>query len=305
MKINKGIWKTGVLAAAMTLVFAMFIMRVDDWSKGLGSGFVAYGQTGGSTGGGTTSTGCGTTSSGSSGTTTVCATKVIPQIVAGDGYKTLIQVINTGTSTVTVNGDFYNTNGSTSTGSYTRTDSAGATTSFVGTMAGTSLPANGILIIKAEKTTPGLFVNWGSISATGPVTVASAFDYTVGAVLYSRVGVSASPSDMKQFVIPRSRDTVTGQDVGFAVVNTGSTSATANVVLRGAAGQTLATKDLTLAAKSQTAVFASEFFGSALKDAAGTTYGFLTFTSTSSQFAALALTVEGASLASYPVERLQ
>ncbi len=300
---NKGIWKTGLLAVAITLVAGMFVLRMDDWSKGLNSEFVAYGQSGGTTGT-TTTTGCGVTS-GATGTSTVCATKVIPQIVAGDGYKSLIQIINTGSSTVTVTGEFYNTNGTASTGSYTKIDTAGVSSTFIGTMTATSLPANGILILKAEKTTPGLFVNWGSISSTGSVTVASAFDYTVGGILYSRVGVSASPSDMKQFVIPRTRDTVTGQDVGFAIVNTGTTSATATVTLRGAAGQVLGTKDLTLAAKAQTAVFTAEFFGSALKDTAGATYAFLNFSSDKSQFAALALAVEGASLASYPVERLQ
>src|SRR5438552_18750283 len=69
---NKRILKTGALAAAMTIVFAIFALRAAEWTKGLDSEFLVYGAATGSTGG-TTGTG------GSSG---VASTKVLPQIVA-------------------------------------------------------------------------------------------------------------------------------------------------------------------------------------------------------------------------------
>src|SRR5437870_7055940 len=73
---HKRMLKTGALAAAMTIVFAIFAFRAAEWTKGLDSEFIVYGQaTGGSTG---TNTGGGTTGGG----TTV--TRVIPQIAAGN-----------------------------------------------------------------------------------------------------------------------------------------------------------------------------------------------------------------------------
>ena len=313
MKINKGIWKTAVLAAAITLVGSMFIMRLDDWSKGLNSGFIVYGQSGTT---GTTSA-C-SPSSGTSGTTSVCVIKVIPHVVAGGKYKTTIQIINTSGATVNVSGDFFNQDGTKSTATFTQ-DLNGKTATFVGSMTAASLAANAVLVISVEKD-GALFVNWGEIIATSNVSVSAAFELRetakdpvsgkdVPANLLSRVGVTASPADMQQFVIPRIRNVSNALDVGYAIANTGSTAATITVTLRDASGQnTLATKSLTLNAMSQTAIFANEFFGVALNDkdsATKTGYQSLTFTSDKGQFAAMALAIEGPNLASFPVDRIQ
>src|SRR5258706_514869 len=54
---NKRIWKTGALAVAMTVVFAIFAFIAADWTKGLSSEFIVYGQastgSSGGSGGGT------------------------------------------------------------------------------------------------------------------------------------------------------------------------------------------------------------------------------------------------------------
>jgi hypothetical protein len=300
MMIDKRIWKTGVLAVVITLIGSMFVMRLDEWSRGMNSDFLVYGQTSPGTGGGTGGSG-----------TTAGITKIIPQIALGSydngvtRYTTYIQVINTGSTTATVSGSFYNPNGTPSTAPITALVD-GVTSSVVGTLAPTSLAVNRSLVLTATSTGAGV-VNWGSITSTGSISVAAAFELRESAnnTLLSRVGIAASPADMKEFVIPRSRNAASGLDVGFAVVNTGATSAVTTVVLRDAAGATLATKDLTLAAKSQTAVFAREFFGAALTDPAGTNFQYMTFTSTSFSYAALALAIEGANLASFPVDRLQ
>jgi len=280
--IIKGIWKTGVAAVAITLAAATFIMRADDWKR-LNS--------------------------------TVTVTRIIPQIVFGslDGgltrYTTYIQIINTGSATVSVNADFYKANaggvaGTPSTASFTKTVDS-ATTPFTGTLTATSLAVNRSILLTAASTGAG-DVNWGSITATGNITVSAVFEIRDGVTgaLHSRVGVAASPADMKQFVIPRNRSIQAGLDVGFAIVNTGTTAATASVELRDALGNSLATRNLTLEAKGHHAEFTSQFF-TALTDVAGNNFHSLTFTSTSPQFAALALAIEGANLASLPVERLQ
>src|SRR4051812_5532644 len=92
------ILKTGALAAAMTVVFAIFAFRAADWTRGLSSEFIVYGQAGSGGSGGSGGTG-------GSGATT----KVVPQIAAGNygdvepkNYGTVIEVVNPGTTAVTL-----------------------------------------------------------------------------------------------------------------------------------------------------------------------------------------------------------
>ena len=68
VEYNKGIWKTAALAIAVTLAFAVFVFKFEDWTRDFKSEFVFAQSTG--TGGGT----------GSSGTS---VTKIIPQVAVG------------------------------------------------------------------------------------------------------------------------------------------------------------------------------------------------------------------------------
>src|ERR1041385_5319187 len=102
--INKRILKTGALAVALTVVFAIFAFRAADWTKGLNSEFIVYGQSGSGSSGGST------------GITSNPTTKVIPQIAAGafdvaTYYGTVIEVSNPNSSAITVNAKFYNEDG--------------------------------------------------------------------------------------------------------------------------------------------------------------------------------------------------
>jgi hypothetical protein len=40
MDFKKKIWKTGALAVAVTIAFAVFVFRVDDWTNGFDSEYV-------------------------------------------------------------------------------------------------------------------------------------------------------------------------------------------------------------------------------------------------------------------------
>src|SRR6266481_407669 len=98
--INKRILRTGALAVAMTAVFAIFAFRAADWTKGLSSEFIVYGQAGTGAIGGTGTTG-------STGSTTT--TKVVAQIASGNfgdaeprAYGTVMEIINPGTAAVHV-----------------------------------------------------------------------------------------------------------------------------------------------------------------------------------------------------------
>src|SRR5437899_2621503 len=113
MSKNKRILKTGALTAAMTIVFAIFLFRAAEWTKGLNSGFIVYGQAS------TASSGTSGTGGGSTGAST---TKVVPQIASGNfgdleprNYGTVMEIVNPGTAAVTISGNFYNENGTAST----------------------------------------------------------------------------------------------------------------------------------------------------------------------------------------------
>src|SRR6266850_7677758 len=241
MTNKRRILKTGALAIVVTIAFASFVFRVEEWTKALRSDFVVYGQVMTPPAGGGTGGGGGTTP-----TTTV--TKILPQIAVGsfDGnltkYATVIQIVNTNSNSVTVKGNFYKQiDGNLSDLTYTTNRGVSVT---AGVLNETSLPGNSSLVITGSlpTTTPATYKgNWAKIQATGSVTIASFFEIRDGAtnVLYSRVGVPASAADMASFVIPRLRNTASGVDAGFALVNTGSTSATLVGTLRDANGNVI------------------------------------------------------------------
>jgi hypothetical protein len=284
MKIRKA----GMHTLVAMIVIGFFILKTPEWTKGVQSYFIVYGQANSGTG------------------ATVFVTKVIPQIAVGSPdadvtkYKTVIQIVNEGTTAATVSGNFYNEDGTPST-LVLKTNLTSVPT-VTGTFAFVTLPANGILTITAD-TAPSLTVNWAKIvSAGGTVTTSAYFDLTTGdgTRLYSRVGVPASDAGLSKFTIPRVRNVDAGLDVGFALVNTGTASAKIDATLRSSAGTVLSTKSLTLAAGAHTATFAKDFFA-LTGEGTGTNYSYMAFESSSAQFAATALAIEGGSLASFPV----
>src|SRR5437867_1298721 len=107
MNYNKRILKTGALAAAVTVAFAVFVYRAAEWSRGLNPENLVLGQGGG----GVAPVPAGTNTT----------TKIIPQIAIGSfdrgltKYITVIQIVNSGASPVAVTGDFYKEDGSAST----------------------------------------------------------------------------------------------------------------------------------------------------------------------------------------------
>ena len=306
MNFDSRVWKTGLVAVVATIILSVFVFRAAEWTRAINGEFVVYGQTSGGGSGG---------SGGGTGTAGVTFTRVIPQIAVGSydslfNHVTVIQVVNTGSASINVSGNFYNPNGTAST--VAMTTNAATVPTFTGTLASTPLVANGVLVITAATASTGT-TNWGRIVTTGSASVSSYFelrDFTTSA-LSTRVGVPSSANDMAQFLIPRARNVAANFDVGFAVVNTGGTAANITGVVRDAAGTQIAARTVSLGARSHTANFAREFFTAAGcapclgTEGAGTLYGFVTFTSASAQFAAMALSVEGGSLSSVALDRLQ
>src|SRR4051812_19614373 len=174
MNYNKGIWKSGVLAVAVTVVFAIFIFRAADWTKGLNSEFVVYGQTGGGGGsiGGT----------GTSGGTLV--TKVLPQIAVGSfgpdvpgsdlQYNTVIQITNTNSTPVVVSGNFYTQGGTASPVALTAT---GGVNISGGVLPSTTISGNTVFVVTGDPasarctTEYSRCIAWGKIVSNGSVTV--------------------------------------------------------------------------------------------------------------------------------------
>src|SRR6185295_4048655 len=107
--------------------------------------------------------------------------------------------------------------------------SGGQATLFTGSLTNIALPPNQTLVIigGAGEVPPAYASLWGRITSSAAVTISTVFDYrsVKPDQLFGRTGVGASDTDMKQFVIPRARNTTTKLDTGFAIVNTGTASA--------------------------------------------------------------------------------
>lgn len=303
MGFNKRILKSGALAVVATIAFAIFVFRAAEWSKGLNSEVIVLGQ-----GTNTTPTCTTTGGTGGSGTGSVAVTKVIPQIAVGtfDGgltkYSTVIQVVNTSGAVGSLSANFYRENGA---ALDNVSLSAGTATITSGVLASTNLAKDTVLVISGSGGSAGS-IGWGKLTTCGSVSISTFFELRDGAtnVLYSRVGVAASPANMSKFVIPRVRDVAAGLDVAFALVNTGTASATLTATLFDAAGASLATKDVTLTAGSHQALFTQQFFG-LTNEPSGKNYQYVKFSSASASFAAIALAFEGGNQTSFPVDVLQ
>jgi hypothetical protein len=302
IEYNKGIWKTGALAVAVTLVFAVFVFKFEDWTKDLNSEFV-HAQSTGTGGGGT----------GSGGTS---VTKVIPQVAVGSydngakKYITVIEIVNTGNAAISVSGNFYNTNGSAST---LALKSNLIPAGFVGTLPATNLGASSVMTITADTAATGT-INWAKIVTTGAASVSAYFELRDGAtnILYNRTGIAGSSPTMSRFVVPRVRSVASGLDVGFAIVNTGATAANITLTAKDQGGVVLAARTFNLAAGNHLSGFPFQLLATGQgcstclgSEPAGTNYGFLLFESSSAAFASTALAIEGAALSSFPVEPLQ
>jgi hypothetical protein len=311
MKRNK-LARTAGFAAGVAVVFALFAFRAAEWTKGVSPEFVVYGQTG--TGGGGT---------------TGPVTKVIPLIPAGNlgnteprNYATIIEIINTNTTAVTLNGNFYNADGTASTLTYT----TNVTTTGVGTnlTSGTitggsftnlSLPAGSILVIGAgttTATTPAAYSQtWASINSTGAITVAGFFElrHSQSKALYTRVGIPASAANMTTFVIPRLREPHVGDgindvDTGFVLVNTGTAAATITGTIYDVNGKALGTGKVALLGLQSYINFSQNFF-TVTGESKDRQYQYMEFTASPGTLAAVAVGVEGGSLSGLGIDTLK
>jgi hypothetical protein len=295
----KRILKTGALAAVVTIAFGVFAYRVAEWSRGINSEMAVPAQSNI------------TCSAGPAGASGVLTTKVIPQIPIGsfDGgrttYSTVIQIVNTATQSRSMLANFYKEDGT----PLNNAALAAGDAMIVNGVLGTSIANDGVLVISGGGTVTTGVVAWGKITSCGGLSVSTFFELRDAAnnVLYSRVGVAASPANMSRFVIPRIREVAAGLDVGFALVNT-ATSGTASLKaeLKDEAGKTIATKDIPMAAGEHRAGFTRDLFAP-LNETTGSSrsYQYVKFTSASPTFAAIALAFEGPTQTSFPADAIE
>jgi hypothetical protein len=311
---NKRILKTGVLAAAMTIVFAIFAFRASEWTNSVSSEFLVYGAAG-NTGSGTTPPppgGGGTTGGGST------TTKVVAQIASGaydapTHYGTIIEIINPNTSAITVSGNFYNDDGSPSTLNYATNLSSQPT--FNGSFSNVNLPAGSILVIStgtSPATTPSVgTTNWGKITGSNTISVASFFElrHKGDEALYSRVGIPSSRPDMTSLVIPRVREKqadgsgLAEIETGFAIVNTGTLPATVTAKIIDANGNIVAVMSFVLKPNAHKVGIVNSAFA-IQGEGTGRQYHYVMFSSDQPTIGAAALAFEGGSLTSFPVDPL-
>jgi len=287
----KRILKTGALAVAVTIAFAIFAYRVAEWSRGLPAQTAVQ-------------------------ETNTCPpdksqiVKVIPQMAIGsfDGgrtkYSTYIQVVNTSGAAQSITANFYGENGSPMDNV---TLTAGDQTISNGVLPPTSIMKDGVLVVGGGDTAARGTLGWGRITACAPVSIAGFFDLRDGATntLLSRASVAATAPNMSAFVVPRIREVPTGLDVALALVNTASSgTATLKAELKDASGSVLASKNIQMPAGSHQQFFTKDLFAP-LTEPAGRSYQYVKFSSTSPSFAAIALAIEGPTLTSFPVAMLE
>ena len=276
--------KTGAIAVAVTIAFAIFVYGASDWMKGMRSD----------------------TATCSISATAVQPARIIPQIVAGSfeggpTYITVIQIVNTSSAPQDVSAAFYKEDG-------TPLDNvpltADKTSISNGVLPPVSIPKDGVLIITAgAPSIPGK-LGWGRVTTCGTSSISTVLEMRDStSKLLSLATVTASPANMSSFVIPRLRERSTGLDTAFAVVNTASSgSAILRAELIEATGSVIAAKDILMAAGSHQSLFVHKDLFPALKEGDARTYQHLKFSSTSPTFAATALAIEGTMLTSLPVE---
>jgi hypothetical protein len=259
---------------------------------------------GGGTGGGTSSGGA--------------TTKAIPQIPVGaydnwTHYGTIIEIMNPNGSAIAVSGNFFNQDGTPST--LTIATNMSSQPTFSGSFSNINLPANSILVLSVG-TTSGTMpqkgtTNWAMISATNTISVSTFFElrHRGDESLYSRVGIPSSRTDMSSFLIPRVREKQTDEghaeiDTGFAIVNTGSKTATITGKLFDSNGNVVGSLNFPLAANSQKAGVASSEFAFPSGEAIGRQYQYMLFSSDQPTIGAAAIAFEGGNLTSFPVDPL-
>ena len=281
-----------VLTAALVVAGVLgFVSAVGNWTKALDAEFLVYGQ-----------------SPGPVPPPPTTITKILPQIAAGsfdagaNSFTTIIQIINAGTSSVSLTVELFNTDGSASTVPFTTTDQT--TPSFTGSVSSLTLPANGSIVLTSGDPSTGT-TNWGRVTTDAAVTILSVFEFrTAAGALNARVGVPASVGTMTKLVIPRLRNVDDDVSTAFALVNTGSSSETITGTLYSTSGTVLGSASLSLAAGNHTAQFAREFFG-LTNESAGANFSHMIFEAVSAFLAATALVFEGGNQATFPVDQLQ
>jgi hypothetical protein len=214
-------------------------------------------------------------------------------------------LVNTSGGAQNITANFYNDDGAPLTNA---TFTAGPTSISNGVLASTAIAKDSVLVIKGGGTNTPLVLGWGKITYCGGLTIATFFELRDGKtdLLLSRVGVAASPPNMQSFVIPRVREVGVGLDAGFALVNTASTAQNLTVELKDASGNTVPGGSTTInfGPGAHVVKFANNIFPT-VNDGSERVYQYLKFTSSSPSFAAIALGIEGGSLASFPVDALQ
>jgi hypothetical protein len=221
--------------------------------------------------------------------------------------------MNPNGSAIAVSGHFFNQDGTPSTLAFTTNMSSLPT--FNGSFSNINLPANSILVLNAGTTsarTPQKgTTNWGMISATNTISVSSFFElrHSGDEALYSRVGIPSSRTDMSSFLIPRVREKQTEEDraeidTGFAIVNTGSKTATITGKLFDVNGNMIASLSFPLRGNSQKAGTASSEFTFPKGETIGRQYQYMLFSSDQPTIGAAAIAFEGGNLTSFPVDPL-
>jgi hypothetical protein len=293
MKVGK-FAKAVVLVMGILAAIGLYAWKAAEWTRGF-QPFLVHGQ--GSPGG----------------SHETFIDPIIPFMMVGsfDGgatkFSTIIQITSTGSAAAFVSGTFFNSDGTAFPATF-RTNQSGLPT-FSRTFQ-LSLAIGSTLAIAADQDAP--LLGWGSISVssnarlgTGNVAITTFLENrnaVTGEVNY-RLPVDSTSAGMASFLLPRFSNPA-GVDVGFLIVNNGSTTADITATLRNADGMIITTRSLQLRPFNQIGYFVPDFF-SIPPESPGPNYTNIVFDSNSTLLSAVALGSGAGPYLTYPVVRLR
>jgi hypothetical protein len=162
-----------------------------------------------------------------------------PQIAVGGGYTTILTVTNTGSTTASASLILTNQQGNPLTVNGTLTDSSGTTQpALPGYSFPLTVPAGGTIFLSATgmTTSSPVTVGWGQLSSTGgSLSAVATYEYTVGSMLQTMVGVLQSQA-LQYATLPVDNNTSQSKQTLYAIANPSSQTAAIKLALVGQDG---------------------------------------------------------------------
>jgi sugar lactone lactonase YvrE len=165
-----------------------------------------------------------------------------PQVAVGGGYSTTFAITNTGATVSSGNLILTDQQGNPLAVRGELTDSSGTTqTASTGSAFALTVPAGGTVFLSTTGLTPGsqIKAGWARLASTGgSLSAVATYEYAVGPVLMTAVGVPQS-QPLQYATIPVDNDSTQSKQTAYAIANPGGQSISVKLALVGQDGTVL------------------------------------------------------------------